>query len=128
MSSLTRAIRAGAVGEIRETGPGTVERSYRFPAEFPGFAGHFPGYPIVPAIVQLQAALCLAEDWLGAPLRLAAVENAKFLLQLRPQEEIMVECRERRRDGRLTCEARLRRGEEVAASFVLMLAAGEGEG
>ncbi len=105
-----------------------MQRSYRFGAEFPGFAGHFPGYPIVPAIVQLQAALCLAEDWKGVPLRLATVENAKFFLQLRPGQEIVVECRESRRDGRPACEVRLRSGEELAASFILVLAAAGGEG
>lgn len=124
-SKLAVGIRAAADEEIRRVGPDTVERLYRFPADFSGFAGHFPGFPILPAVVQIQTAHALAEDHLQAPLRLAAVESAKFLLQLPPAVEIAVECRLRRREGRLLCDARLRRGGELAATFTLELAEGE---
>lgn len=122
MIKMKDGIRAAAIEAIRAIKPDTVQRRFIFPSEFPGFAGHFPGFPILPAIVQVQTAFCLAEDWLGAPLRLLGVENAKFLLQLRPGEEINVECRERRRDGQLVCDGRLWRAEELAASFQLILA------
>lgn len=124
-SRMAVAIRAAAQEEIRSTGPDTIERICRFPADFAGFAGHFPGFPIVPAVAQLQTAQCLVEDHLGRPLRLAAVVSAKFLLQLRPEEEIAVECRLRRPDGRLLADVRLRRGEALAAVFTLELAEGE---
>lgn len=122
MIKMTDGIRAAAIEAIRALNSDTVQRRYIFPAEFPGFAGHFPGFPILPAIVQVQTALCLAEDWLGAPLRLLGVENAKFLQQLRPGEEILVECRDRRRDGQLVYDGRLWRTGELAASFQLILA------
>ncbi len=35
---------------------------FQFPADFPGFQGHFPGNPILPAIVQLTMVRFLA-DW-----------------------------------------------------------------
>jgi 3-hydroxyacyl-[acyl-carrier-protein] dehydratase len=125
MTRMTEAIRAAAQDEIREIEAGTAQRTYLFSHDFPGFAGHFPGYPILPAIVQLQIALCLAEDYQGAPLTLAGVENAKFLQQLRPAEKIRVQCRLRRRDGRPVGDGRLWRGEELAASFLLLLAEAE---
>lgn len=119
MSALSKAIRGCALGPLRETGTETAERDHSFPAGFPGFEGHFPGFPILPGVAQIQAALCLAEDWRGAPLRLAAVESAKFLLQIRPEEPVTVLVREKRRGDRLSLDARLLRDGEVAASFTL---------
>jgi 3-hydroxyacyl-[acyl-carrier-protein] dehydratase len=119
---MKEAIRRAAVGEMREIEPGTVARTYRFAPEFPGFGGHFPDFPILPAVAQLLAALCLVEDWGVRPLRLLAVEHAKFLLQLRPQQEIVVQCREHRKDGRQLLDCRLWREEQLAASFSLVVA------
>ncbi|MFA5514740.1 MAG: hypothetical protein WDA20_00485 [Desulfuromonadales bacterium] len=125
MSKITKAIRAVAIDHLRRIAPGAVQQRFCFPADFPGFAGHFPGYPILPAVVQLQAGLCVAEDALGQPLRLVGVENAKFLQQLRPQQEIRIESREQHRDDRLFCATRLWRDEDLAASFILVLTPAE---
>lgn len=120
-NSLAEAIRAAVLGEIRTVAPDTVEGEFRFPAGFPGFAGHFPGYPILPAVVQMLTALCLAEDWGGRPLRLLAVEHAKFMMPLGPQQKIVVQCRERRKADRRLLDARLCREEQLAASFTLVV-------
>ncbi len=127
MSAMRQAMEAAALGAAWRPEAGTVVRRFRFPRTFPGFAGHFPDYPVLPAVVQILAARMLAETLWGRPLRLNGVENAKFLLQVQPEEEVRVELRERSTPGILACEARLWRGKALAASFALHLAEGAGD-
>jgi 3-hydroxyacyl-[acyl-carrier-protein] dehydratase len=119
MSQLSEAIRASALSPFRGAGTDTVERDHLFGPDFPGFEGHFPGFPILPGVAQIQAAFCLAEDCRGTALRLAGVESAKFLIQIRPEERVTVQIREKRRGDRLLLDARLTREGELAASFTL---------
>ena len=121
MGKLRRAILSSAVGAMEVEGDGTATRRYLFPSDFIGFSGHFPGYPILPAFVQILMALTLVEELIGGPLELAAIEKAKFLLELRPNQEIVVQVREQRLGERPGCEARLLAEGEVAASFRMIL-------
>jgi 3-hydroxyacyl-[acyl-carrier-protein] dehydratase len=95
MNALRREIRASAAGDIERTGPETIVRRYRFAPGFVGFSGHFPGNPILPAIVQVCAVVSLAEEEDGKTLRLAAVRYAKFLSPIRPDEEVSISYRRR---------------------------------
>ncbi|TRZ93166.1 3-hydroxyacyl-ACP dehydratase [bacterium] len=121
MNEMKKAIMAAALTPLEHTDDGAVACDYRFDEGFPGFSGHFPGYPIVPAIVQIMTARALIEDCHGAPLRLLAVEGAKFMMQLRPGEEIRVTCRQKEEHS-LVYRALLSVGMDTAASFVLCLA------
>ena len=117
MNRVKQEIVASAVGRIKATQSGTVNRRYRFSPDFIGFSGHFPGYPILPAFVQILTALTLAEEQRGHPLELAGVENAKFHIQLRPGQEIKVECKEKLVRGKPGCEARLMVADGLASLF-----------
>jgi 3-hydroxymyristoyl/3-hydroxydecanoyl-(acyl carrier protein) dehydratase len=58
----------------------------QIPADHPAFAGHFPGRPIVPGVVLLDAVLdCLATEC-GVPA--AQISNAKFLSPVGPGEVV----------------------------------------
>lgn len=61
------------------------------PAEHPIFAGHFPGYPVLPGVVILGWMTAAAEQFLGrrldGPTRL---HNVKFALVLLPGQEVEV--------------------------------------
>ena len=100
----------------------SAEQSFCFNASFIGFAGHFPDYPILPAILQTLLAQLLAEQLIGEPLQFLALRRAKFTRQLRPEEQIDVtlDCREK--EGHLHCATVLRVADETAASFTLVLA------
>lgn len=63
----------------------------RVPARHPALAGHFPGNPLVPGVVVLDAVVSAAEDWLGSPLRVTGLSKAKFVAPLRPDELARVE-------------------------------------
>jgi 3-hydroxymyristoyl/3-hydroxydecanoyl-(acyl carrier protein) dehydratase len=48
------------------------------------FAGHFPGLPILPGVVQIDWAVKLAREKLGVAGEFAGAENLKFLSIVKP--------------------------------------------
>jgi 3-hydroxymyristoyl/3-hydroxydecanoyl-(acyl carrier protein) dehydratase len=62
------------------------------PADHPALPGHFPGNPIVPGVVLLDAALAQIEAALGLDLRQYQLASAKFLAIVRPGERLAIDC------------------------------------
>ena len=52
------------------------------------FAGHFPGAPVLPGVVQVAWALALAAPRLGTPTRCTLMEALKFQRLLRPGDRV----------------------------------------
>ena len=67
----------------------THEARVRFPANAPYFAGHFPGQPIVPGVVLIDAAVQVAAQATDRPLRLLRLAHAKFLQAVGPDQEAL---------------------------------------
>ena len=66
------------------------ESTLLFAADHPAFAGHFPGFPIVPGVLLLDAILHAAEcSGAGAVTEIAA---AKFLRPVAPDQALMLSC------------------------------------
>ena len=63
----------------------------RVPAKHPALAGHFPGNPIVPGVLILDAVISAAEAWLGAGFHVRGLSHAKFLAPLKPDEAARIE-------------------------------------
>jgi len=63
----------------------------RVPAMHPALAGHFPGNPIVPGVVILDAVICAAEAWLGGGFHVHRLSHAKFLAPLKPDEAARID-------------------------------------
>ena len=57
MNKLKKEIIEAAMGPARGYESDKAVGRYLFPPGFIGFAGHFPGYPILPAFVQVLSAL-----------------------------------------------------------------------
>jgi 3-hydroxyacyl-[acyl-carrier-protein] dehydratase len=125
MSALRKGIAASAMETFAGTGTETGARRYRFGPGFIGFSGHFPGNPILPAFVQIRAAVSLAEEEGGKTLRLAAVRSAKFLAPIRPDEDVWIRVRRRVESGIDICDATLSVAGKTVAAFQLELAEGE---
>ena len=92
--------------------------SLRIPADHPALAGHFPGDPIVPATVLLEA----VRDAIRAhypDYRLAALSRAKFLSPLRPGQDANIEVEARDHIVRFRCL----RGTDIIAVGEIILAA-----
>ncbi len=56
----------------------------------PALAGHFPGHPIVPAVVILNEVFSAAAIFEGAPLDIRSVTSAKFLTPLQPGQTFTI--------------------------------------
>jgi len=119
LGDLKQAIRAAATGPPETLEPGALVRRYRFGQDFFGFQGHFPGHPILPAVLQVLTAMVQIEDGTGQALDLLGVESAKFTMVILPDQEIEVRCRERNMEGVPGWEARLSVGGKRAALIVL---------
>ena len=60
-------------------------------ARHPALAGHFPGNPIVPGVVILDAVISAAEEWLGPKLHVRTLSLVKFLAPLKPDESARID-------------------------------------
>lgn len=110
------------LGAIVGNADGSFEGRYLFPESFAGFDGHFPNFPILPAIVEIRAVVTLVGEAKGVNQRLVAVQDAKFLSTVRPGEEVTVSCRTRTVQGREFYDARLTVGAVTVSTMLLDLA------
>jgi 3-hydroxymyristoyl/3-hydroxydecanoyl-(acyl carrier protein) dehydratase len=73
------------------------ETSLRFAADHPAFAGHFPGRPIVPGVLLLDAAIhaiVQAHDNTAGGGTTCQVNSAKFLSPVAPEENLTLSWRD----------------------------------
>lgn len=63
----------------------------KIPADHPCLAGHFPGNPVVPAVVLLDSVAQALTAALGRAVTLSAIPSAKFLAPLAPGEAFGIE-------------------------------------
>jgi 3-hydroxyacyl-[acyl-carrier-protein] dehydratase len=117
MNDLKRALEAAQTGESQPSGQGWVGRTFRFDESFLGFSGHFPGYPIVPAFVEVLASIVVMEQIKKTSLEIRALDNAKFQRELHPHALVAVECRETQDLPHLAFQARIFDENGTAASF-----------
>jgi 3-hydroxyacyl-[acyl-carrier-protein] dehydratase len=64
-----------------------VRRTIR--ADHPSLPGHFPGAPIVPAVVILDEVLAALNEW-RADSRLIGIPTVKFLAPLQPEQPLTI--------------------------------------
>ena len=122
-SDLAGAIRGAAVGGIEPLKDGSFRRRYVFGPDFPGFAGHFPGRPILPAVLQIMAASLQAAEAAGQRLTPGAIERAKFVRTIAPGEIVEISCRRAPGTAPDRWEIRIDADRQPAASFTLTLQA-----
>ncbi len=92
--------------------------SLRIPADHPALEGHFPGEPLVPATVLLDA----VREAIAAhhpSLRLETLSHAKFLSPLRPEQDAKIEVDVRGRAVRFRC---LRDADIIAVGEIVLAA------
>jgi 3-hydroxymyristoyl/3-hydroxydecanoyl-(acyl carrier protein) dehydratase len=65
-----------------------VELELRVPGDLACLAGHFPGLPVLPGIVQIDWSVKLARTRLALRGQFAAAENLKFLSIVRPEDRL----------------------------------------
>jgi len=119
MNELIDAVKRSALGQAQSTDNDTITGRYLFTEDFPGFSGHFPGYPILPAVVQMIAAQCLIEEQRGHELHPVSVHNAKFLQEIRPGTEILIKCSDCMVKGNQGGRVEICSEGKIAASFLI---------
>ena len=100
----------------------------RFAADEPFFAGHFPGYPVVPGVLLVEcmaqtggagvAAMGGLDEAGGEPgvTFLATVDKARFRRQVRPGDEVRVVVTTRRRSSNAIRQSgKVYLGDQLAA-------------
>jgi 3-hydroxymyristoyl/3-hydroxydecanoyl-(acyl carrier protein) dehydratase len=104
-------------------GAGFRERALRIPEGLGCLDGHFPGFPVVPAVVQLRWVMELGADATGRPLVLRRIEALKFRDLLRPGQ--LFRLRVTPSPAGDTLDFRLWAGDRLFSSGRLVLAADE---
>jgi len=94
---------------------------FRFAADDPVFAGHFPGNPILPGVFQLELTRLAAETVLKCPLVVREVSKAKFRLPISPGETLRVELKLAEKDGAVQARAGFAVGGQAAGETILWL-------
>jgi 3-hydroxymyristoyl/3-hydroxydecanoyl-(acyl carrier protein) dehydratase len=61
--------------------------TFRIHGDHAALPGHFPGRPIVPGVVLLDIVLNHAQQQFGSDLRIAGIDQAKFLAPLLPDQD-----------------------------------------
>lgn len=92
-----------------------VESALTIAQDHPAFAGHFPGRPIVPAVVLLAEALAAIEAATGRAPHEWRLSGAKFLQAVGPGARLTL-THEEVRGGR---RFEIRAGESIVASGTL---------
>lgn len=97
------------------------------------FQGHFPGHPVMPGVLMLEAMAQVGAVWiLGKPeyqgkiALFAGIDNVRFRRQVVPGDQLRIEVevvKMRSRIGKAAAKAFV--GEEVAVEADLMFAIGE---
>jgi len=77
--------------EALDTGEIVVKGLFVFADDYSGFAGHFPGRPILPAVIQLGIVRFLCERGLGICLEPQAYSRTKFRGVITPDQKVQVE-------------------------------------
>lgn len=104
-------------------------------ADDPLFAGHFPGHPIYPGVLQLetmgQAGICLTHflragtvevgpDVTPVDVRAFKIHSALFMEEIGPGDEVTIEARLLSDDSMTAvCLGQLRRGSAIASLAVM---------
>lgn len=88
-----------------------------FPTDHPTAAGHFPGNPILPGALLLDAIVLTVSRGASAPS--LAIQSAKFLRPVRPGDRLRVEWEKKGADTHFSCI--LAASGDIAVSGVLRL-------
>jgi 3-hydroxyacyl-[acyl-carrier-protein] dehydratase len=89
----------------------------------PYFQGHFPGYPVMPGVLVLEALVQLAtflsvESGLPAPTAIRTLDNVRFKRQVIPGDRLVLEVT-MQPEGRFDVRASVEGEVATEATFVL---------
>jgi 3-hydroxyacyl-[acyl-carrier-protein] dehydratase len=120
------SITAARVGDPLPQPDGTASFEFRFAADDPVFAGHFPNQPLVPGVFQLEMARLGAEWLVGEQLGVREISKAKFLRPIIPAELVRMNLKLSESTGDIAVRATFSVGGQAAGETVLKLVKANG--
>ena len=112
------------MSSYESSGHDELSAIFTFPPDFPGFQGHFPGKPVLPAVCMLQAVTALAAKQAGHPAELKKVTSAKWFAPTTPGMALTFRLQlTRNPPGDTTIKAKISHGSTKVADLVLTVAA-----
>jgi len=120
MKNMNEEIRQCSIISVHETERG-YEMGYVFGPAFPGFHGHFPQNPILPAIIQLMTARESIIEQTGRDLLITKLTRAKFQKIITPDIPVTVVWTLREQEDVFICKCILETEGNPASSFIMTL-------
>jgi 3-hydroxymyristoyl/3-hydroxydecanoyl-(acyl carrier protein) dehydratase len=102
-------------------GPASFRAEFCFDPALPVFKGHFPGRPLVPGVLEIEAARCAAESFAGKRYDIVRVDKAKFTAAVTPGDVMIVEGSLATTPEGVQMKATLSVGKASAATLVMLL-------
>ena len=78
------------VEEVIERTDNSVSLVFSIPDTCPYFDGHFPGYPILPAVAQMDLIIRFASKYLGTGIAVSQIRRMKFVKLIKPFTTILL--------------------------------------
>jgi 3-hydroxyacyl-[acyl-carrier-protein] dehydratase len=119
--TMQSSIAAARIGELKQNADGTAIFEFRFGADDPVFAGHFPNRPLLPGVFQLEMARVAAESVLNFPLSVREISRAKFQRPILPDEIVRLELKLSETGGMIQARANFSVKEQPAGETILLL-------
>ena len=110
-----------SIASVAVKDDGEVDAVLNFPADFAGFSGHFPGYPVLAAVLAIYSGCLLAELSQQQELELCSIRRAKFAAPIIPFERVEVSLKKiANENGNEDCFALTFRSQgNLAAKFMI---------
>ncbi len=119
--TMQSSIAAAQIGESQKNAEGASVFEFRFRADDPVFAGHFPNLPLLPGIFQLEMTRVAAESVLDCPLAVREISKAKFQRPILPDEPVRLELKLSEAEKTIRARANLSVKGQPAAETILLL-------
>ena len=115
-------IKACALEPARQTERGW-ERTYVFGSDFTGFQGHFPGTPILPAIIQIMTVRHAIVEQMEKELQVTQVARTKFMKTITPDIPVTAIWNVQAQENSFKAKCTLEIHGEAASSITMTLTA-----
>jgi 3-hydroxymyristoyl/3-hydroxydecanoyl-(acyl carrier protein) dehydratase len=119
--TMQSSIAVARIGGPQQNTDGTMTFEFRFGADDPTFAGHFPNRPLLPGVFQLEMARTAAEWILNCPLSVREISKAKFQRPILPDELVRLELKLSEAGGTIRARAGFSINGNPAGETILSL-------
>lgn len=110
-----------ALEKFHQDATGGIEAKFRFDPGLALFAGHFPGAPMLPGVVQIEMVRLMVERAENRPLEINHIKKTKFLKPIIPGDQIKVEIESCAKADGTSVTARLSVGGVTAGTLRMTL-------